>query len=273
MSFSRCLLSSALLAGVVFCGTTFPLAALGSKPVTIQLGEQQIFVGRIKEFAGPYMGFATAISIGVGAVSLATAGWQQSSRKLGKAEEQMSALKQQLQEKEALLEDLKFSESKLNASGLKFFLQGDEEQHGSFTPTEPVETRNAVVEPMQPSVQSINQLNQPQSWLETEVLLPQSAQFTLSSEPTDSTMSTYTKAQAATAMSSAQAFMGFTRPVFVEEVAAIQPVNDKPEDTVQLNELLSHLKQVMSQIETLHVLPSEPSQRTNADWQQRKLAS
>jgi len=270
MTFSRCLLSSALLAGVVFCGSTFPLAALGSKPITIQLGEQQIFVGRIKEFAGPYLGFATAISIGVGAVSLATSGWQQSSRKLGKVEEQMSTLKQQLQEKEALLEDLKFSESRLSASGLKFFLE-DKAQDDSSTPAEALETRYQVTATVQPSTQQINQVIQSQSCLETAIAPPQSPQFTTGSESIDSTVSSYTKAQAATALSSAQAFMGFARPVFAEEVEVIQPMNHKTEDSAQLNELLSHLKQVMTQLETLNV-----SSSTTSDpgvWQQHKLAS
>jgi hypothetical protein len=272
MTFSRCLLSSALLAGVVFCGSTFPLAALGSKPVTIQLGEQQVFVGRIKEFAGPYLGFATAISIGVGAVSLATAGWQQSSRKLGKVEEQMSTLKQQLQEKEALLEDLKFSESRLNASGLQFFLQ-DEAQSDSPAPAQLVETRHAVIGTMPPSVQPTNQPIQPKSYLETPTVPPQSPQFTLGAEPIDLTVSAHTKAQAATVLSSAQAFMGFARPVFAEEVDVIPPVSNKLEDTAQLNELLSHLKQVMTQLETLNVSASEPSEHVSANWQQHKLAS
>jgi hypothetical protein len=271
MSFSRCLLSSALLAGVVFCGSTFPLAALGSKPITIQLGEQQIFVGRIKEFAGPYLGFATAISIGVGAVSLATSGWQQSSRKLGKVEEQMSTLKQQLQEKESLLEDLKFSESRLNASGLKFFLQEDEAQDDLSVSSEALSTHDQVTAATQPSAQSIDRVIQPQSCLETAIVPPQLPQFTLDSEPIDSTVSAYTKAQAATALSSAQAFMGFARPVFAEEVEVIQPVNHQPEESVQLHELLSHLKQVMTQLETLNVSPSATSDPDA--WQQHKLAS
>ncbi|NEQ24238.1 MAG: hypothetical protein F6K28_34985, partial [Microcoleus sp. SIO2G3] len=126
MSLSRCLLSSAALAGAIFCGATLPRAAFGSKPVTIQLEEKPVFVGQIEEFAVPYVGLAAVVSITAGAASLATAGWRLSSRKLNQAEAQMSTLKQQLSEQEALIEDIKFSQPRLNSAGLEFFLQEDE---------------------------------------------------------------------------------------------------------------------------------------------------
>jgi hypothetical protein len=122
MSFSKHLLSSVLLAGTIFAAATVPLVALGSKPVAIQLEGKPVFVGQFKELAAPYMGLVLALSIGAGATNLAVMRWYQSSRKLNLAESKMSTLKQQLNEKEALIEALKFSPSRLQASGLERFL-------------------------------------------------------------------------------------------------------------------------------------------------------
>lgn len=125
MSFSKHLLSSVLLAGTIFAAATVPLVTLGSKPVAIQLEGKPVFVGQFKELAAPYMGLVLALSIGAGATNLAVMRWHQSSRKLNLAESEVSTLKQQLNEKEVLIETLKFSPSRLQASGLERFLPED----------------------------------------------------------------------------------------------------------------------------------------------------
>lgn len=259
MNISRCLLSSTLLAGAVFCGSTLPLAALGSKPVTIQLGEKPIFVGEVEQFAAPYLGLAAAISVGAGVVSLAAAGWRQSSRKLSLAEEQMSTLKQQLDEKATLIEDLKFSEARLTTSGLDDFLE-DEALPRSL-PLSAVGLSQLIDQPSPPKMTiAASPAQQPAGY--------QVANYVVS-EPT----ATYQiKTQAATALASAQAFMGFARPKSSE---AASSMSHQPENGIQLDELLNHLKQVMNQIETLHVVPSAAQDRAvqGATWQQQKLAS
>ncbi|MBF2051012.1 MAG: hypothetical protein EDM05_62480 [Leptolyngbya sp. IPPAS B-1204] len=122
MSFSKHLLSSVLLAGTIFAAATIPLATLGSKPVAIQLEGKPVFTGQFKELAAPYMGLVLALSIGAGATNFAVMRWCQSSRKLNLAESEMSTLKQQLHEQETLIETLKFSPARLQASGLERFL-------------------------------------------------------------------------------------------------------------------------------------------------------
>lgn len=253
MSFSRCLLSSTLLAGAVFSAATLPLTALGSKSVTIQLEEQPVFIGQVKEMAGPYLGLATAISLGAGIVSLATAGWQQSSRKMSQTEEQMSSLKQQLQENKALIESLKYSDARLEASGLEYFLDDPQpvvapvNASVQYTPAEYTVMRSATTEP---------QL---------------AADFDAPAQSASEPVSQQTKVQAATAMASAQAFMGFARPTATAEAEAIAA--DQTENSTQLDELLNHLKQVMSQIEQLSVVQTAPQDRNEVAWQQHKLAS
>jgi hypothetical protein len=263
MSFSRCLLSSTLLAGVVFSASTLPLTALGSKPVAVHLEEKPVFVGEIKELAAPYLGLATVFSLGAGIVSLTLTGWRHSSRKLSKTEEQMSALKHQLQEKEALVESLRFSDSKLESSGLHFFLEEEETrvpQPVAATP-QPID-RYTVVETSQPIHQSV------------EVEIPAAV------EPLpQAAMSQKSKVQATIALAAAQAFMGYARPPLAEGglLAIESPADHTAVDkSPQIDELLSQLKQMMVHIEKMHVVQPTTQLRSNhnaAPWQQHKVAS
>ncbi|MBE9182710.1 hypothetical protein IQ268_29675 [Oculatella sp. LEGE 06141] len=207
MSFSNRLISSALLAGVVFSVSTLPLAVLGSKPVTIQFEREPVFAGTLRELGSPYLGLATVISLGAGILNFSVMGWRHSSRKLKLAEEEVNSMKQQLRDQETAIERLKFSDSKLGALGLEFFLQ-DETERSSIAARELAATPHQRI-----------------------------------------------KAQAKTALSSAQPFAGYIRPQMVIEPATT-PVAPAPTQDVQsspqLNELLGHLKQVMSQIEQLN---------------------
>jgi hypothetical protein len=117
-----------LLAGAVFVVATLPLATYGSKPVAIQLEGKPVFTGQFKELAAPYLGLALVLSIGAGATNLAVMQWHQSARKLGVISHQMSALKQQLVEQEALIEHLRFSPARLQATGLEQFLPNEQKQ-------------------------------------------------------------------------------------------------------------------------------------------------
>lgn len=128
MTVSHGLLSSTLLAGIVFAATTLPLTALGSQPITLKVEEKTVFSGRLEDLATPYLTLTTALSLGVGVAAFGLLGWQSASRKLNHVEEKNSILQQQLQEKEALLEHFKFSEKKLQAMGLNFFLESDVNQ-------------------------------------------------------------------------------------------------------------------------------------------------
>lgn len=152
MSFSKHLLSSVLLAGTVFVTTTLPLVTLGSKPVAIQLEGKPMFVGPFKDLAGIYLGLALTLSIGAGATNLAVMRWYQSARKLDLAENQMSALKQQLNEKEALIESLRFSPARLQASGLERFLQNETLATRTQRPQFPANTETAAVRNEHPQV-------------------------------------------------------------------------------------------------------------------------
>ena len=118
-------LAPVVLSAAVFSVLTLPLAVFGSQPVTIQLQEEPVFSGQLRDVATPYLGLASALSLGTGIASVAVTGWRQSSRKSSQVEAELEGLAKHLKEKEELLEALKHSESRLEASGLSAFL--DEE--------------------------------------------------------------------------------------------------------------------------------------------------
>ncbi|WAL62052.1 hypothetical protein [Thermocoleostomius sinensis] len=309
MNLSHRLLSSALLAGAVLSAALLPLATVGAKPVTIQLEERPVFVGQLRELAAPYIALATGLSLGVGAVSLSVLSWQQASRKLSRYETDMSALRQQLAEQEALVERLKFSETKLQTSGLEQFLQpASVAAHAASTASLPAATRSTFA----PDRVSLNTASSDKGVLEGELLetfvdrpqpvsqptvpdrrlvtpVTRSAQSAtssgfstagleffldnstaaLSEPPTQSTPSSSpmpamatekpitvtpitepVKIQALTALPAAQAFSGFVRRSWQDAADSRSPLTPM-ETSVQLQELLSHLKQVTAQIERL----------------------
>lgn len=127
MGFPKSLMTSAVLSGVVFCSATVPLAALNSNTVTVQVNEQPVLMGQIQDFAPPYLGFATLLSLGTGIVSLSALGWRQSAKKLDSTTDRAKSLEQKLQEQAYAIENLKFSDRRLIASGLDTFLTAEEQ--------------------------------------------------------------------------------------------------------------------------------------------------
>ena len=146
MSIPRYLLSSSMLSGAVFCACTLPMAALDSKPVTIQIDDDPLFVGQLNELAAPYLGLATAASLGMGVMSFSVMGWSQSSGKLSQSKDEIEKLQKELRERESLVEQLKFSDARLEASGLSSFIEDDGLEHdlvsNNHAVAHPVDTRN-----------------------------------------------------------------------------------------------------------------------------------
>ncbi|MBF2026552.1 MAG: hypothetical protein IGS48_07260 [Oscillatoriales cyanobacterium C42_A2020_001] len=118
-------LPSALLSCTVFSGLTAPLAILGPNSVNIEFQRENIFAGRLKDIATPYLGIAALASLGAGAVSLSVSEWRRSTRKSVRVETQLVELQKELKEKASQIDELRLSSSYLSASGLQSFLEPD----------------------------------------------------------------------------------------------------------------------------------------------------
>jgi hypothetical protein len=244
MSFPRTLLSSSLLAGVVFSAATLPMAAMGSQPLTIHLENQPVFAGQVKELSGPYLGLATAVSLGAGVTALALLNWSHAARKLSKVEDEVSDLRQQLKDKEAELESLRFSDTRLVSAGLESFL--DE-----------VETVSPAAELLQHSLAQVEAEQRAKVSVGKQADLLCVEQIQRHAVPVEAAQTASIKA---TVESMSQALKGVENPA-------------------QIDDLLSHLKQMMTQMESLKA--EQPAQKQqprfsrvpNTVWQQQRLAS
>ena len=119
---NKLVLTPVLLSATVLAILTLPLVFLNKKPITIQLQEEPIFQGQLRDISTPYLCLASVLSLGAGIASAAFSGWQISSRKSSQVEAQLLRLTQNIQEKEAQIKALQSSESQLADSRLIAFL-------------------------------------------------------------------------------------------------------------------------------------------------------
>jgi hypothetical protein len=216
-------LTPVVLSAAVFAALTLPLAVLGSKPVTIKLQKEPVFQGQLRDVATPYLGLASALSLGAGIAGVAVTGWRVSSRKSSQAEAQLSDLEQHLKEKEALLEQLKLSESRVAAAGLGAFMDEELPLAQSLKTPEANQDAGQVKEPVMVAAQPVEV---------PPVAMPQ------------------TTVQAAAAkFASAQTFLGYTQSNGSGKLSS--QVNSPTPGEVE--ELHTQLQQVMAQMASLQV--------------------
>lgn len=290
MSIPRYLLSSSMLSGAVFCACTLPMAALDSKPVTIQIDDDPLFVGQLKELAAPYLGLATVASLGMGVMSFSVMGWSQSSGKLSRSKDEIEKLQKELRDRESLVEQLKFSDARLEASGLNSFIKDDEldSDLGSHhhAVSQPVETHNTSG---MPSVQAQSyevyyHVSTPAPTGDRPTTAPRhaaqsplppkrhaqhpAAPVMTSAQPQNGDRPGPTTHHTAkpplppkrhaqnleTAMPSAQNLNGSFHPATSQQTSVEMPAKlepSSPENSDQLNDLLSQMQQVMVKVEKL----------------------
>jgi len=131
MSIPRYLLSSSMISGAVFCAATIPMATLDSQPIEVMSDGEPVFVGQLRELAAPYLGLATAASLGMGVMTLSVLGWSQSSSKISRSEDEIAQLRKDLRDRDSMIEQLKFSDARLEAAGLGAFIEDDDLQSSS----------------------------------------------------------------------------------------------------------------------------------------------
>lgn len=218
------------ISAAVFSVLALPLAIMGSKTVVIQLQEEPVFSGQLRDIATPYLGLASVLSAGAGVTTVTVTGWRQSASKSAQVEKQLSSLQQYLQKKEELLEELRLSESQLEVCGLSDFVNNNESE-GSLTASAAMEVPQPVV--VETPVQIV------------EPLVAQPAQ------PRQ-----VTAQSSASLFSSAQDFLAYVQanPLCKEPTATASSEGDATAPAPaksQFEELQSQLKQLTAQMETL----------------------
>jgi hypothetical protein len=255
-SLGKFLVPATLAAGAVFSVCTAPLALFGSEPITIGMKGTEVVKGTLKDIAVPYLGLASALSLGVGVTSLALAGWRQSSRKSGKLEEQVSGMQNQIKEKEGQIQEFLLSDRNLETTGLQFFLEDAD-------PAQPVPTP-AVSRPSQPVAQSV--VASP--IVQTAAQVAQPLVFSAPVAPSQPTPAKTTVQAAVSPLHAAQAFLSFSR-TGTPANAAVKPAWNQVASAsnegavAQISDLHTQLQQIMAQIETMQANAWGGSQTAN----------
>ncbi|HIK31406.1 MAG TPA: hypothetical protein IGS17_04085 [Oscillatoriales cyanobacterium M59_W2019_021] len=117
------ILPAFVLPSAIFAASTLPLALLSTQQVAIEIQEETVFTGQLRDIATPYLAVATAVSVTVGIAGVAVTGWKQSTSKSTELEAKLEAQQTVLKKKEEQIEELKISPSVLEAAGLDSFLQ------------------------------------------------------------------------------------------------------------------------------------------------------
>jgi len=258
--FHRVLLPSVLLSGAIFSATVLPLVSVPEEPVLVEFQGQPVFQGNFEELAVPYLGLATVLSLGVGLTSATLLGWQLSGRKSAHTAEQLSMLQRDLQEKEALIESLRFSDTRLQSSTLGRFLDA-EEPMPQATPQVPMPTSSQAATPFTVIYNEKN--SEPHrgdvvSFTSDVAVLKPEASSTVLHLPTplQSGSVVDSKSTSATseepildkvrmALPGAQAYNGYLRQVR-PEAPDVAPTSAQPQT---VTELLHQIKMLMAEVE------------------------
>ena len=256
-SLKKFVVTPVVISAAVFGVLSLPLALLGSKPVTIQLQGEPVFYGQLRDVATPYLGVASAISLGAGIASVAVTGWRSSTRKSSQVEAQLSDLAQHLKQKEAELEALKLSESKLEASGLQAF--ADENV------------------PLEQAIKTTSASQKPQPVVEAPVMTNLAVETPVAVQPT------ITVQAAAAKFATSQTFLGYSQAKATLKGAT--SVKELP--ACEVDQLHNQLQQIMAQMASVQTaleatrsavkseaqVPSQAQSKAAQSWSVHSMVS
>lgn len=231
-SLGKFLVPTTLAVGAIFSILTAPLALFGSEPLSVQLQEETVFEGKLKDVAVPYLALASALSLSAGVASIAFAGWRRSSRQSNKIEQQLFGMQHQLQEKETQLQALLWSDKQLETSGLKSFLEDDMPlQQPQAAQTSAVSAQSVVRDAfaVQPLVLPAPSVAEPQSEASKSEALH----------------------AAVSSLAAAQPSLSFSRSSTLAEAPLATAPSQSGEMVAQISELQTQIQQILSQIGNL----------------------
>ena len=196
----KILLPTVVISGTLFASFMLLLALQGSKPVKVQLGEQELFYGELKDVVTPGVGAAFSFGLGLAGAVLWT--WQKSLRQSSDLESQLSNLQKQISEKDSQIHTLKVSPSSPMLSQLRWFLDEDESKVQTA-----VSTANTSPKQTAPRISTKNPEQATFSQAVTKPLVITSTEY----ETQPITVSQLTAQTATSTLPSAQSALGFTQ--------------------------------------------------------------
>jgi hypothetical protein len=119
----KIIVPTVIISGTVLACFSAFLVLQGSKPVEIQMDNRQVFYGELKDVFTPPVAGLTSIAIAL--TTAVVIGCQQSMKKSSDLQQRISALQQQISDKESEIETLKLAPDSPVLAKLDWFLERD----------------------------------------------------------------------------------------------------------------------------------------------------
>ncbi len=221
---------------------------MSSNTISIDVQDQSVFSGTVDDLAVPYLGLAAAASLGIGMISISMAGWRSSSRRSAELEEKAQELQRHLQEKEAELETLKFSEQRLQPELVENFLYYESEYPSAHAATmdhaNNGTARYAITSSSAPEMPA-------NGGSRFQAIAPHQVMASIKTGPTTSVSPAAPRPVSAPTAGNTPSVHKVQSHTYAQSSAGSLPTAQAIQEATseQLSELLDYLKQVMVQME------------------------
>lgn len=111
MMFKKIVLPTVAISGMIFVGFATFLAEYGSERIEVQVDNQNLFYGEIRDIVSPRMGVALGLTLGV--ASIGVIGYSKCASKVELLEKKLSSIKKAISDKDAQIEELR-NDQKIN---------------------------------------------------------------------------------------------------------------------------------------------------------------
>lgn len=103
--FKKVVLPTVAISGMIFAGFAAFLAQYGSDRIDIQVDNQNVFYGELRDIVSPQIGVALGLTLGV--ASIAVIGYSKSVSKVELLEKKLLSIKTAISDKDAQIEELR----------------------------------------------------------------------------------------------------------------------------------------------------------------------
>lgn len=109
--FKKVVLPTLAISGMIFAGFATFLGQYGSERIDVEIDNQNVFYGELKDIVSPQIGVALGLTLGI--ASVAVIGYSKSTSKVELLEKQLSSIKKAISDKDAQIEELR-NDEKIN---------------------------------------------------------------------------------------------------------------------------------------------------------------